>query len=74
MKEDEMNPNIKLEIAVEIIARKIANASKEGLTTDDEEMQKLLREREKMYTGDKETIDQIVNVYGPEIKKKFEEG
>ena len=39
MKEDEMNPNIKLEIAVEIIARKIANASKEGLTTDDEEMQ-----------------------------------
>ncbi len=74
MKEDEMNPNIKLEIAVEIIARKIANASKEGLTTDDEEMQKLLREREKMYTGDKETIDKIVNVYGPEIKKKFEEG
>ena len=35
---------------------------------------KLLREREKMYTGDKETIDKIVNVYGPEIKKKFEEG
>ena len=68
----EMNLNTKLEVAVEIISAKIANLSNAGYTTDDEEMRILLREMDKMYTGDEEIINKIINVYGPEIKKRYE--
>lgn len=68
----EMSLNTKLEVAVEIISAKIANLSNAGYTTESEEMRKLLKEMDKMYTGDEETIDKIINLYGPEIKKKYE--
>ncbi len=68
----EMSLNTKLEVAVEIISAKIANLSNEGYTTDDEEMRNLLKEMDKMYTGDEETIEKIINIYGPEIKKRYE--
>lgn len=68
----EMSLNTKLEVAVEILSAKIASLSNSGYTTDDEEMRKLLKEMDKMYTGDEEVIDKIINVYGPEIKKKYE--
>lgn len=68
----EMSLNTKLEVAVEIISAKIANLSNAGYTTENIEMQELLKEMDKMYTGDEETIDKIINVYGPEIKKKYE--
>ena len=67
-----MNMNTKLEVAVEILAAKIANMSNAGYDVTTEEMKKLLKERELMYSGDEEVIDKIINVYGPEIKKKFE--
>ena len=35
-------------------------------------MQQLLKEMDRMYTGDEEVIDKIINIYGPEIKKKYE--
>ena len=66
----EMSFNTKLEIAVEVLAAKIAEASREGLTADDEEMKKLLDERIEMYSGNEEVIDKIINVYGPELKKQ----
>ncbi len=68
----EMSLNTKLEVAVEIISAKIANLSNAGYSVEDEEMKKLLKEMDKMYTGDEETIEKIINVYGPEIKKRYE--
>ena len=58
-----------LEIAVEIMAAKIAKTSREGIEANDEKMQQLLNERIKMYQGDEEIIKKIINVYGEEIKK-----
>ena len=69
----EMSLNTKLEVAVEIIAAKIASLSNAGYNETNEEMQILLKEREQMYTGDEEVINKIINVYGPEIKKRYEE-
>ena len=68
----EMSLNTKLEVAVEIISAKIANLSNAGYSVEDEEMKKLLKEMDRMYTGDEETIEKIINVYGPEIKKRYE--
>ena len=68
-----MSLNTKLEVALEILSAKIANTSKKGLSTQDEEMKALLEEREKLYSGDEEILKKIINVYGPEIKKNYEE-
>ena len=64
-----MNQNTKLEIAVEIMAAKIAQTAREGIKTDDEKMKQLLNERVKMYQGDKEIIEKIIDIYGEDIKK-----
>ena len=40
-----ISQNTKLEIAVEIMAAKIAKTSKEGYTINDEKMQQLIKER-----------------------------
>ena len=64
-----MNKNTKLEIAVEIMAAKIAKASREGIEPDSERMKQLLNERTKMYQGNEEIIEKIIEVYGEEIKK-----
>lgn len=64
--------NTKLEVAVEILAAKIAETSEQGYTIKDEKMAKLLMERDAMYKGRVEIIKKIINEYGPEIKKKYE--
>ena len=61
-----MNENTKLEIAVEVMAAKIAKTAQEGKKPEDKEMQQLLKEKIKMYQG---TLDKIINVYGKELKK-----
>lgn len=63
-----MNENTKLEIAVEVMAAKIAKASREGIGPEDERMKQLLEEKIKMYQGNQETLDKIINVYGKELK------
>lgn len=63
-----MNNNTKLEIAVEIMAAKIAKSTREGIKPEDERMKKLLDEKIKMYQGDMETINKIIEVYGKEFK------
>ena len=61
-----MNSNTKLEIAVEIMAAKIAKTSREE--ESEEKLNKLLKEKTKMYQGDEEIIEKIINVYGKEVK------
>lgn len=63
-----MNKNTRLEIAVEIMAAKIAKTAIQGIDPESEIMQELLNEKIKMYQGDEETIEKIINVYGNEIK------
>ncbi len=66
-----MSLNTKLEVGLEIISAMIANASNEGYSVKDEKMKILLKERDKLYSGDEKTIDKIINVYGPQIKEKY---
>ena len=63
-----MNQNTKLEIAIEIMSAKIAKTSRKGIEPEDEKMQELLDERVRMYQGDEEIIEKIINIYGKEIK------
>ena len=64
-----MNDNIKLEVAIEIMASKIAKTSKQGYDINSNEMKLLLEEKEKMYNCDMDTRDKIINVYGKELKE-----
>ena len=70
---ENMNANTKLEIAVEIMAAKIAMVSKKGFNIDCEIMRNLIKEREEMYKGNIIIIEKIIKEYGPEIKKSYEE-
>ena len=63
-----MNQNTKLEIAIEIMAAKIAKTTREGIEPEDEKMRELLDERVRMYQGEEEIIEKIINIYGKEIK------
>jgi len=70
---ENMSLNTKLEVALEILAAKIAETSKNGFSIGDTQMQELLQEREKLYTGDEKVLDKIINEYGKEIKRKYDE-
>lgn len=65
-----MSDNIKLEVAVEIMASKIAQMTRQGYTLNDKEMQDILEEKRQMYNFNMEVIDKIINVYGKELKNK----
>ena len=67
----DMSKNTNLEIAVEIMAAKIAKMSREGYTAEDDKMKKLIDERNKMYIGEEDVIEKIITEYGPEIKKDY---
>lgn len=64
-----MNDNIKLEVAIEIMASKIAQMNRDGYDINSDEMKQLLEEKKKLYECDMETIDKIINVYGKELKE-----
>lgn len=64
--------NTKLEVAIEILAAKIASQYCKGYTIRDNEMKILLKEREDMYTGNREVIEKIIKVYGLEVKNNYE--
>ena len=68
---EEISQTTKLEIAVEIIAAKIAKCSRDGYRIKDNEIKNLLKERDEMYKGNEEIIDKIIRVYGKEIKKDY---
>ena len=48
------------------MAAKIAKTSREEQS--EEKIEKLLKEKTKMYQGDNEIIEKIINVYGKEVK------
>ena len=66
-----ISQNTKVEIAVEIMAAKIAKTSKEGYTINDEKMQQLIKERNEMYIGNEDIINKIIKEYGSEIKRDY---
>ena len=66
-----MNDNTKLEVAIEIMASKIAHTALKGYDVNSEEMKQLLKEREEMYKCNNEVLDKIINVYGKELKKQI---
>ncbi len=68
LSEGTMNNNIMLELAKEIMARKIAMACKDGFKPDDEIVNNLLAEEREMNRFNTTVIDKIINVYGKEIK------
>ncbi|MBR3249102.1 MAG: hypothetical protein IKF83_00175 [Clostridia bacterium] len=59
--------------AVEIMAYKIADCVKKSEDIKyKKELEQLKKERSLMYSGDKEIIKKILNVYGKEIKEIYE--
>ena len=69
---DYMTLNTKLELAVELIAEKIAKLSNSGVPTNDEKIKQLLVERERVYSCDEQTISTVIDVYGSEMKQIYE--
>ena len=65
------NDNVRLEVAIEIMASKIADMAQKGYTVDSKEMKELLKEKKEMYKCNNEIIDKILNVYGKELKQNI---
>lgn len=64
---------LKVEIALEIIQRKIVSLLKSNKDVDVDTAKKTLKtlveEREKIYNLDEETIEKVYNIYLDEVKK-----
>ena len=64
---------LKVEIALEIIQRKIVSLLKSNkdidVDTAKEALKTLVEEREKIYNLDEETIEKVYNIYLDEVKK-----
>ena len=60
-----MNENVKLDIAIEIMSTKIADAINKR---DAEEVKTLLEEREQLYLGNWEIINKILDEYSADVK------
>lgn len=67
-KGDKMISNTELEIVIEIIATKIAIYSRMSDNIIDDKMKELLKERDRVYLGDEETIKKVFLKYGAEIR------
>lgn len=61
-----MKENVKLDIAIEIMSSKIADAFD---ARDKQLVDNLLEEREQMYLGNWEVIDKILDVYSKDVKR-----
>lgn len=61
-----MNDNVKLDIAIEIMSSKVAEAMDRG---NREEIDALLEEREQMYLGNWDVINKILEVYSEDVKR-----
>ena len=64
---------LKVEIALEIIQKKIVSLLKSNKDVDadtaKETLKTLVEEREKIYNLDEETIEKVYNIYLDEVKK-----
>ena len=61
-----MNDNVKLDIAIEKMSTKIANAMNNGTK---QEVKQLLEERKQMYLGNWDIINKILEVYSKDVKR-----
>ncbi|MBR1653491.1 MAG: hypothetical protein IJ690_00840 [Clostridia bacterium] len=61
-----MNENVKLDIAIEIMSSKVAEAMERG---NKKEIDELLEEREQMYLGNWDVINKILDVYSEDVKR-----
>ena len=61
-----MNDNVKLDIAIEIMSSKVADAMDRG---NKEEIDDLLQEREQMYLGYWDVINKILESYSDDVKR-----
>lgn len=65
---------LKLEIAIDIMQRKIVhfikNNKEKNLDVFKKQLQKLIEEEEKIYELDEETINKVYQVYLEELKKE----
>lgn len=63
----------KIELAIDIIQRKIAHTLKSNKDVDrnkmKNELQKLIKEEEKIYELDERIIDKVFNIYLKEIRQ-----
>lgn len=70
-----MNNFVKMDVAIEILADKISNTTKKFYKTNNEtyknEITNLFEERTKIYNGDLEIINKVINVYGNELKREL---
>ncbi len=61
-----INTNQDVSIALEILSMKL---SKNIFNKD--ELKQILKEKELVNLGDKETIEKVINIYGNEIKEEI---
>jgi hypothetical protein len=61
-----MNENVKLDIAIELMSSKIAKALQ---SKDKETVNKLLEERDQLYLGNWDIINKILEEYSEDVKK-----
>lgn len=61
-----MNDNVKLDIAIELMSTKIANAMQEN---NKEKINQLLKERDELYLGNWDIINKILKEYSEDVKK-----
>lgn len=64
-----MREHVKLEVAFEIISMCLALAIQEK---DIEEIKKIEELKRKLYHGDLQTIEVVINDYGQKVKKSLE--
>lgn len=61
-----MNENVKLDIAIELMSSKIAKALQ---SKNKETVNKLLEERDQLYLGNWDIINKILEEYSEDVKK-----
>ena len=73
-----MNNFVKMDVAIEILADKMSKTTMQFYNTGNEvyhnEMDELMDEREKLYSGDTDIMDKIINIYGEELKNEWSSG
>ena len=59
----------KMSIAIEILSMKLSKD-----IFNKEKVNKIFKEKELVYSGDIETIERVINVYGKELKEEMQNG
>ena len=72
-----MNNFVKMDVAIELLADKISKTTRKFELTNEleyqNELDNLIIERDKIYSGDINIIDKVINIYGAELKNDIKE-